>query len=71
MSDTEVMEALEKLHAEWRDKGYPYATTTGEGWTMTCPSCSIAIGDGQISLVDALNRAIRHHHVCQSSPAGG
>jgi hypothetical protein len=64
------MDTLENLNTEWQSKGYPFAQSTESGWTMTCPSCRMTVGDGKITLADALNRALVHHtKQCQNSPA--
>jgi hypothetical protein len=65
MTSTETTTtALDDLNQQWEQKGHPYAVPGEAGWTMACPSCSIAIGEENISLVEAMSLAIRHRKGC-------
>lgn len=71
MGKTETMTALENLNSEWREKGRSHAVPKGDGWTMSCPSCRMAVEE-QTTLVDALNRALVHRRKnCTTIPDEG
>jgi hypothetical protein len=67
MTSTETTTtALQDLNQQWEHKGHPYAVPADAGWTTACVSCSIALGDGEMTLVEAMSQAIRHRKKCKT-----
>lgn len=65
-ADKEILQGLESLNEQWKEKSLTHVVTDGDVLTISCPSCSIRVESEDDNLISAMSQVLRHRQQCKS-----